>query len=366
MVSFPQSHHEASMLAKERLDADVKRQVKTFAKTMKNQPGFEHLLADLQLCGSDDEASNRETGREQDIVPSAASLLAAIDQEEPRSMALKRLVYSEKKDPSRDFLGSALDMASDGSTRGLRGQKSSQFDTPASLLDHANGSSFSSSKVYQQKQHMKSLHDATEMPFGKGWTPFNNPRYVRLINFLAEGSASQQCNGVYRFDGHHKGKPLFKNESDAIIYFNEKWKMNSHFKITAWLYECDIQCLLPPEGSWTSTRSTGPIVSMKGDLLKVVAAKEGHLLLEDGQSLPTTLEGKSWRWSEPESKAKRTGRFDDALKKVQATGLVKETQGVQAQRNGRFTASLQQQAKSESHGEMAEPGARRLGTSKWT
>ena len=29
----------------------------------------------------------------------------------------------------------------------------------------------------------------------------------------------QVCNGAYKFDGLHQGKPLFKSDKGAIIYF---------------------------------------------------------------------------------------------------------------------------------------------------
>jgi len=31
---------------------------------------------------------------------------------------------------------------------------------------------------------------------------------------------AEACNGVFRFDGLHQQKPLFKADSGAIIYFN--------------------------------------------------------------------------------------------------------------------------------------------------
>ena len=33
------------------------------------------------------------------------------------------------------------------------------------------------------------------------------------------------CNGIFRYDGLHQQKPLFKADSGAIIYFNRRQRL---------------------------------------------------------------------------------------------------------------------------------------------
>merc|ERR1711924_111695 len=140
------------------------------------------------------------------------------------------------------------------------------------------------------EEKMRQLHD-------QGWAVPNTDKFVRSTALVAEGAASERCNGRYVYDGTHKGRPLFKTAAGAIIFFSDFWKMNNGHKVTSWLYAAPAEMgLLPPVGNWISENSKGPNVTMEGQVKKVMCDKDGQIMLEDGQTLQKSFENKSWCW----------------------------------------------------------------------
>eukprot|EP00930_Biecheleria_cincta_P023041 TRINITY_DN16699_c0_g1_i1.p1 TRINITY_DN16699_c0_g1~~TRINITY_DN16699_c0_g1_i1.p1 ORF type:complete len:356 (+),score=63.74 TRINITY_DN16699_c0_g1_i1:84-1151(+) len=135
---------------------------------------------------------------------------------------------------------------------------------------------------------------------GKEWQ-------VALISVKVGRSGIELCNGQYRYNGLHQGKPLFKTESGAIIYFNKFWKMNYCYKTAGWVYSLpDATGPLPPEGKWTQVSSlprTTPGVPPEVKLLddqpcRRLGEQGAQLLLEGNRKVNKREEGKLWRWVE--------------------------------------------------------------------
>jgi len=129
----------------------------------------------------------------------------------------------------------------------------------------------------------------------EGWTLLNTDLFVKSTSVTAAGAAAEVCNGSYSFECNHKGRPLFKNDSGAIIYFNEFWKMNSSYKVTSWLYGvASATGPLPPVGPWTAENSKGVTVTASKQKSQVQAEKDTQIMLMDGQLLQKNMENKSW------------------------------------------------------------------------
>lgn len=65
------------------------------------------------------------------------------------------------------------------------------------------------------------------------------------------------CNGEYRKVGEHNDKPMYKKiGGNAIIYFDESWKINACIDTGGWYYFApDSASATPPEGQWTTDPS---------------------------------------------------------------------------------------------------------------
>lgn len=132
-------------------------------------------------------------------------------------------------------------------------------------------------------------------------------RRVCMVLLRASGAGQETCNQDYRYNGLHQGKPMFKAENGAVIYFNKFWKMNKVFKTTGWIY-CtkDSNGSFPAEGRWSSEGTSDPngagrppsLLLMDEPQPRVVDEESGALVLEDGQKVLKREENKSWRWNE--------------------------------------------------------------------
>merc|ERR1711971_93444 len=61
-------------------------------------------------------------------------------------------------------------------------------------------------------------------------------RRISIFSVHAGGAGVGACNAHFRYECLHQGRPLFKAESGAIVYFSRHWKMNCVYKTTGWLY----------------------------------------------------------------------------------------------------------------------------------
>mmetsp|Transcript_130691 Transcript_130691/g.279467 ORF Transcript_130691/g.279467 Transcript_130691/m.279467 type:complete len:541 (-) Transcript_130691:212-1834(-) len=128
---------------------------------------------------------------------------------------------------------------------------------------------------------------------------------VSIITVLVLGAGTSQCNGVYSFEGTHKGKPLFKAPTGAIIFFQDYWKLNSSYKTTSCLYSVqDAKGTLPPTGQWARDSKGGgaqpaPTLRISGTPLRVLGEKGPTIKLEGGKTVSKREEHKSWHWGWP-------------------------------------------------------------------
>lgn len=132
-------------------------------------------------------------------------------------------------------------------------------------------------------------------------------RRICTVALRASGAGQESCNQDYRYCGLHQGKPMFKAENGAVIYFNKFWKMNKIYKTTGWIY-CmkDSAGPWPAEGRWSSEGTSDPngagrppsLVLIDEPLPRQVAEESGAYVLEDGQKVLKREENKSWRWNE--------------------------------------------------------------------
>ncbi|CAK9105332.1 unnamed protein product [Durusdinium trenchii] len=129
-------------------------------------------------------------------------------------------------------------------------------------------------------------------------------RRVSILSVEVAGARMSACNGIFRYDGLHQQKPLFKADSGAIIYFNRFWKMNAVFKTSSWMYSHESKESLPPEGDWTLQgsleSSTGgvPVVKLLDEPYKSLGPQGASLRLQGGRTVLKREENKSWRWIE--------------------------------------------------------------------
>ena len=67
------------------------------------------------------------------------------------------------------------------------------------------------------------------------------------------GGVGCDCNGVYAIDGECNSRPKYKKVAgEAIIYFDNGWKMNDDDSILGWFYSMDSRSSTPPVGRWTN------------------------------------------------------------------------------------------------------------------
>jgi len=123
---------------------------------------------------------------------------------------------------------------------------------------------------------------------------------VSLITLRVASASEAACNGTFHYESPHKGRPLFKSDSGAIVYFSQCWKMNRCFKTTNWLYSVEgSDSQLPPTGPWTAHGSQGgggvpPVLQICGRVLRIVTEKGPLLKLEDGKCVAKKDENKGW------------------------------------------------------------------------
>lgn len=129
-----------------------------------------------------------------------------------------------------------------------------------------------------------------------------NERRVSILSVEVSGARLSACNGVFRFDGLHQQKPLFKADSGAIIYFNRFWKINGVFKTSSWMYSNPSKSSLPPEGEWTLegsleiTAGSAPTVKLVDEPFRSLGPQGVSLRLQGGRTVLKREENKSWRW----------------------------------------------------------------------
>lgn len=324
-------------------DEDRKRNMKQYVQNMKGAPGYRDTLAAMGLSDSEDEAE----------VPSMKKLLADIDRRKDPAcdVAYIRRVLavndSKQVDAVRDFIGASLDQAAPPpptpgkSETGAAARKSARGDWEKQMAEKARRETQQQLEVPKIKEKgvsafqrrleeaaeqkaekarrdagnwKKRLEEAAERQaeklreeeekrqelVDKGWSfaaLMSKDHFARPTALTARGAAAESCNGIFVYQGNHKGKPLFKNENGAIMYFNEFWKMSSSYKVTAWNYAVTTATgPVPPEGSWTSDSSTGPKVTASCPAQRVMAQNEERFMFEDGQTIVKNMENKSWCW----------------------------------------------------------------------
>eukprot|EP00439_Symbiodinium_sp_Y106_P065740 s2985_g10.t1 len=149
-----------------------------------------------------------------------------------------------------------------------------------------------------------------------------NERRISILSITVSG-ARDACNGSYKFDGLHQGKPLFKSDTGAIIYFQRFWKMNAAYRTSSWMYSLpDSRTALPPEGEWTRegsvemTSGSAPTLSLVDECFKSLGEQGSSLRLEGGRTVLKREENKSWRWIELPVYEQRPSRPPAAQKEV--------------------------------------------------
>lgn len=140
-----------------------------------------------------------------------------------------------------------------------------------------------------------------EMPKGTSFLGYE--RRVSILSIEVTGAWLSACNGVFRFDGLHQQKPLFKADSGAIIYFNRFWKINGVFKTSSWTYSNpESKSSLPPEGQWKLEGSQGttagmaPMVKVVDQPFRSMGEQGVSLRLQGAGTVLKREENKSWRW----------------------------------------------------------------------
>jgi len=84
------------------------------------------------------------------------------------------------------------------------------------------------------------------------------------------GGDGESVNGAYSVVETFNGRPKYKKDSgDAIVYFQDNWKINYHDGAEGWYYYhiSTSMDLLPPQGQWTSDHARvdpGPTVTIQG------------------------------------------------------------------------------------------------------
>ncbi|CAE7570876.1 rnf217 [Symbiodinium microadriaticum] len=158
-------------------------------------------------------------------------------------------------------------------------------------------------------------------------------RRVCLVSLRASGAGIHACNRDYRYCGLHQGKPMFKADNGAVIYFNKFWKMNSIYKTTGWVYSVKEHAgPWPAETQWIADGTAEPNAGTPPSLLLIdeplppqVAEESAALVLEDGQKVLKREENKRWRWNEVYIRSK-----EDILKSL-ASGMNHSTPGYNQQ-----------------------------------
>lgn len=137
---------------------------------------------------------------------------------------------------------------------------------------------------------------------GKQWM-------IAVISVRVSHASKENCDGRYYYEAMHQGKPLFKTESGAIIYFSKHWKLNERYKTAGWVYSAspDAKGILPPEGKWTTSSSLppsnvypgmAPDVKLLEEPLERLSESGGQLHLEGKRTVQKKDENKAWRWVE--------------------------------------------------------------------
>merc|ERR1719362_587011 len=76
------------------------------------------------------------------------------------------------------------------------------------------------------------------------------------------GGKGAACNGTYIFDRMQDTRPLYKNDSGAIVYWNDMndaWMINNEDQCGGWFYEQprNFRSDWPPSGTWSTTGYEG-------------------------------------------------------------------------------------------------------------
>lgn len=190
---------------------------------------------------------------------------------------------------------------------GIFNRKVIPLDESAPLEPDSDDDACKGEKQEQAKRQSDRLFKGIYTPEGKQRRYVGKEWQVALISVKVGRAGIELCNGHFQYNGLHQGKPLFKTESGAIIYFNKFWKMNYCYKTAGWVYSLpDATGSLPPEGKWTQVSSlprTTPGVPPEVRLLddqpcRRLGEQGAQLLLEGNRKVNKREEGKLWRWVE--------------------------------------------------------------------
>jgi len=304
-------------------DEERRHQLKSYWKKMKGQPGF--VGCDFDFSDSEDEERKKESA-----VPSMADLLGDLEEQERHEWrnkpeqriadaavpsfdslleqldsqdAAEGVQRKEEPDAVKEFLGTAVDPQEALSAHcSLYRPKRGGFSDYQQMLtnsDSAKRPGNLASKMPQRVEVPADVSKQAPASLPKGWVRCGPGKAVSLISLVAEGAVNQACNSVFKFETNHRGRPLYKAPTGAIIYFSTFWKMNSSYKVTSWLYSNSLSCQMPPEGIWAAEdkpSSRRVTVCIQGRRLAVIGEKGPQLMLEDGTKVAKSEENKSWCW----------------------------------------------------------------------
>lgn len=336
-------------MAKDSTDDEFKRQMKAYCKQFKGQPGMEDAMKNMCISDSSDDEADRShpqsissptmissssrgaVGVGNAATPSRAGIEPRL-QSEQRNAAVDRRSRPEQVcklftiavptclvRQREDLKSAELGRLQEGTVVKALEQRGSRLryckvhgegpvegwisiavggkqilcdvpETPGAASSHSNVSS-------SRKTPDRNVHLSTSAADSGSVT--ESEKAVTTIHFRVCNATDPACNGVYRYDGNFKGKPMYKQSTGAVIFFNGVWRMNSIFKVSSWLYSWDdSDAALPPEGVWRADDALGGSADLEccGERLRVISEKGAHLKLENGSTVPKTLEYKSWRW----------------------------------------------------------------------
>ncbi|CAE7357480.1 ppk15 [Symbiodinium natans] len=163
------------------------------------------------------------------------------------------------------------------------GAEGASSEDHSQAQDPREGEAQSSSQGGLADEDAKRAHeDPNELPKSKSpeqkaMSPKGEDSFCVVSGAGGDGSI---CNGEYRKVGDHNDKPMYKKiGGNAIIYFDESWKINACIDTGGWYYIApDAASSTPPEGQWTTDPSMKdahppPVISTRK-----AASKSGSFL----------------------------------------------------------------------------------------
>lgn len=327
-----------------------RRRMKAYWKAVRQQPGFGDIDLGLSSSSSDAEEEPRPIASPRDGVPDLPSVLAALDRHERRDrkaeqqrqeeldeargvprfddllqslgeadvpVTSSRASFSswsavqrrEEPDPTRVLLGEALDPVrrAVGRPRPRVAQRAATAGGARRGAEEAAVAAAAPAPAVEAKLLRTAIEGAVAASLPRGWEPCSRPgQVVARLLFRSSGvPAGSPCNADFEFESMHRGRPLYKAPTGAIIYFDGCWKMNSTYRTTSWLYGVEGAAgPLPPLGPWSAASDAAVTAGCKAPSLaavqgttapcSVVAERGAQLMLEDGSCVPKRLENKAW------------------------------------------------------------------------